>query len=209
LVTLSVILIPVLLIQGARALSVSVKSDSFSPISRRVKGNPGAPIHIVEYVDFRCGPCSYASRWLRKFMEEHPDEVFLEMRYYPLHLSHGALTARFAECALKQGKFWEIHDALIETQSEWIREAAPEAKFLEIARDKGLDVVALEACWNDPKLYDQIIAIKKQGTDLGVDATPTYFVNGNMLVGAKRLTDELKRLRDSGKASSSDGEEKK
>lgn len=198
-VTLAVILVPVLMIQGARSLSAFSKSDFFDPISHRVKGNPKAPVHIIEYIDFRCGPCAYGSRWLRKFMEEHPGEVFLEVRYYPIHLSHGALTARFAECALTQKKFWEVHDSLIQTQPDWIRLVNPEAKFLEIARDQGLDVVALEACWNDPSLYDRIMAVKKQGRDLGVDATPTYFVNGDMVVGAKRLSDELKRIMDSEK----------
>jgi len=198
-VTLMVILVPVLMIQGARSLSTFSQSDFSDPISRRVKGNPGAPIHIIEYIDFRCGPCAYGSRWLRNFMEEHPGEVFLEVRYYPVHLSHGALTARFAECALRQKKFWEVHDALMATQSEWIRSVNPEAKLLALAQDQGLDVVALEACWNDPKLYDQIMDVKKQGRDLGVDATPTYFVNGDMVVGARRLSDELKRIMDSEK----------
>ena len=111
-----------------------------------------------------------------------------------MHLTYGALAARFTECALKQGMFWDIHDALMGNQREWFKLSNPKSFFLEIAEKKGMDIVSLEACWDNPSVYDSIMEIKHLGKELGVTATPTYFINGKMFVGFKEMSEELLRL---------------
>lgn len=194
LVTFFVILLCVAVIQWAKFFLSFRQDDPLRIASSRVKGNPDAPIKIIEYVDFRCGPCGSGTHWLKGFMDKHPDEVFVEVRYFPIHLAHGAMTARFAECSLRQNKFWEIHDALFQDQRRWMGLANAEDFFLNIAAQQGLDMEALEACWKDPAVYDEIMRIKNEGKELGVSATPTYFVNGTMTVGVKRLAEETARI---------------
>jgi len=188
LVTILVVVFCVAGISNIRFFLSLDKKDPLHISSRRVKGSPNAPIKIVEYIDFRCGPCAYGSRWLKGFMQKHPGKIFLEVRSFPLHLSRGALAARFTECALKQKKFWEAHDALMENQAKWIRLPNAEKFFLEVAKKENMDIKALEACWKDPELYDEIMIIKSERKNLGVKATPTYFINGKMLVGAQKMS---------------------
>lgn len=191
--TLLIILICVAVINGARFLFRRAV-DPFASLSGRIKGNPKAEIKVIEYIDFRCGPCAHGVMWLKDFMQRHPNKIYLEVRYFPLHLSFGALDARFAQCALRQGKFWDVFEALMSRQAQWIRLPNPEAYYLEIAKEMRLDIDRLQGCWKDPDVYDDIVAVKESGRQLGVNATPTYFVNEKMVVGAKNLKDELELL---------------
>ena len=194
LISIIVVLACAAVIQGARYLLAPSSDDPFRTVSKRTKGRPGAPIHIIEYMDFRCGPCGFGAKKINEFMRKYPGQIFLEMRYFPLQLSHGAITARFTECALKQNKFWQAHDALIDRKKEWISLPNPEGFFLKIAVDEQMNAPAIEACWNDPNLYDEIMDVKHLGKELGVRSTPTYFINGKMVVGAKKLMQELEAL---------------
>lgn len=193
-VSLIIILVCVASIQWGKYFLSFSQDNPMRMMSRRVKGNPKAPVKIIEYVDFRCGPCGRGTRWIKRFMKNNPEKLFVEVRYYPLHLQHGAITARLAECALRQGKFWEIHDALFGTQRHWVRLANAEDYFLELAAKNGLDLDALKACWNDPLLYDEIIDIKYGGKEMGVTATPTYFINDEMVVGVNNLSKTISSI---------------
>jgi len=187
LVTAVVVILGVAAILSARLLFFTQDQGPLTPRSLRFRGNPGAPVQIIEYFDFRCAPCGQGAKWIKNVLPKYPGKIYLEVRHFPLHLSHGALEARFAECALAQGKFWEIHDRLMASQQKWMKEVSPEKFFLKMAKEAGLDEKKLTACWADPHLYDAIIAMKNEGQRLGVNATPTYFVNGKMAVGVKNL----------------------
>jgi len=191
LVTVVVVFLGVAAIVSARLFFFAQDKGPLTPRSIRSKGNSGAQVQIIEYFDFRCGPCANGARWIKDALKKYPGKIYLEVRHFPLHLSHGALEARFAECALSQGKFWEIHDRLMASQQKWMKEVGPEKLFLQMARQAGLDEEKLTACWADPELYDAIIAMKDEGERLGVNATPTYFVNGKMAVGVKNLETTL------------------
>lgn len=153
----------------------------------RTKGDPGAEIQIIEYIDFRCGPCAYGTQWLKDFMEQHPGKIQLEVRYFPLNLSRGIFEPRLTECAAQQGKFWEVFDALMSRQKEWIRLQDPTSFQLAIAREFHLDMDRLDVCLEDPEIYDHVLAIKDSGRQMGVNATPTYFINHQMAVGVNNL----------------------
>ncbi|HSV42929.1 MAG TPA: thioredoxin domain-containing protein [Candidatus Bathyarchaeia archaeon] len=191
LVTVLVVVLGIAAIVWARLLFFQQDQGPLTPRALRSRGNPGAPVQIIEYFDFRCGPCANGARWIKDVLQKYPGKIYLEVRHFPLHLSNGALEARFTECARAQGKFWEIHDRLMASQKKWIKEVNPEASFLQMARESGLDETKLTACWADPDLYDSIIAMKDEGARLGVNATPSYFVNGKMVVGVKNLESAL------------------
>jgi protein-disulfide isomerase len=166
-------------------------------IYEKSKGVPGAEIHIIEYVDFRCGPCASGSLWLNDILEMYPHKFYLELRYFPLNLSYDLLDVRFAECALRQGKFWDAVEALMVDQTEWVRHDQPKLYFLDLAVHLGLNIKNLTVCWDDPRLYDEILANKRSVRQEGVNATPTYIINDIKVIGFSNMKAEIEALLES------------
>jgi protein-disulfide isomerase len=91
-----------------------------------------------------------------------------------------------AECAGRQGKFWDYHDRLYDKQEEWTN-AKADGFLTGYAKDLGLDVPAWQACRQDPAVAAAYAADMKDGDDAWVGATPTFFINGRRFVGAVQL----------------------
>jgi len=159
----------------------------------RVKGTPNAPLWIVEYSDFQCDNCRQAYFVMKEYLEKYPSQIFLQVRFYPITRQHlyALKAAIYAECAAGQKKFWEFHDILFEKQDEWAVSQDPDSLFLGYALKVGIDPKVLEACVNDPKIKGKVEEEKIAGRDIGVDATPTFFIGGKMITGAKALREEL------------------
>ena len=120
------------------------------------------------------------------------------MRYFPLPAHRNAMKAAIhAECATRQsGKFLKFHDLVFDHQAEWVREAYPELKFLTYGEETGLELTRWDACTKDPATEKFVTDEKKEGEKLGVKITPSFFVNGKLIVGAKVLLDELNAMTD-------------
>ncbi len=160
--------------------------------SPRVKGEAKAPVKITEFIDFQCPACAEGAVYLKKFMEENPKLIRLELKYYPLrNHAHGLLSAKYAECAARQGKFWPYTDAVITRQKNWSRLTDAKPAFQLIAQETGLNLSALEQCLQDKSIEEFIVKMKGEGDVLGVQSTPTYYVNGKMVVGVNSLKMEL------------------
>lgn len=168
---------------------------SVSALSGRFKGNPNAPVKIVEYIDFQCPACAAGAKFLQEKLKRNPEGIYLEMRYFPLAMhSHAFLSSRFAECASNQNKFWEFHDKLIDTQNEWSKEINAFPKFEMMAQELNLDIHQLNLCLADGKVDKVISQHKEDGQKLGIKSTPTYFVNHKMVVGLKDLQKEINAI---------------
>jgi protein-disulfide isomerase len=198
--TIAIIIILVALIafihvmKGLKPRPVDVTSSREHP---RIKGSPQAPLKIEEFTDFLCPACAVGTKILDVYMKEHPDDIRLVYRYYPIITLHpNALpSAVYAECAGAQGKFWEYHDRLI-PKAKAIHKAKGDDVFrhlLDIAEECGLDMDRLRQCVSDPKTEEIIVKEKELGNSMGVKATPTYFVNGKIVVGHIALKEELKK----------------
>ena len=161
----------------------------------RVMGPADADVKIVEYVDFQCGACQQASFLLKQYMKKYPSRILLEAKTYPLSgHPYGFLSAQYAHCAAGAGKFWPFYNLVFERQIEWSHlphPASVKGRFAEIARMAGLDPVKLEACADDPATRRAVEKEKDAGSEMGVRSTPTFFVNGQAIVGTKELTREL------------------
>ncbi len=161
----------------------------------RVKGNPNAPIKIVEFIDFQCPACATGAKMIKEKMEIYPDQIFLEMKYYPLAMHQHAFTSSYyAECALRQGKFWEFQDLLIGRQIMWSNLPEVKTVFDDMAKEVGLKQDKLEACLQDEKIKETVMKTREEGDLLGVKSTPSYFVNDKLIVGSNNLKSELKSL---------------
>ena len=157
------------------------------------KGNPHAPIKVIEYMDFQCPACANGARLLENFIKNNPDKFYLEVRYYPLEMHfHAMRAARYAECAGRQEKFWAMHDLLFKHQSSWAPLLNAESVFGEMAKTINLDPKKLDQCLADPTINNRILKDREKGKAQDVKSTPTYFVNDKMLVGTVNLEKELK-----------------
>jgi protein-disulfide isomerase/uncharacterized membrane protein len=156
--------------------------------ARHAKGDPNAPITIVEFSDFECPACAQAFLDLHDLVRRRRD-VRLVFRHFPLDdrcnadIRHGVhptacLAAGAAECAGQQGKFWEFHDLLFANQAAIARES-----LFGFARDTGLDIPRFRACLDDPATLDVVRGDARAGSGLGVESTPTIFINGRRIKG--------------------------
>jgi len=194
--TIFIIISSVALVLGAKALIFNLRPDPESEDRIKVKGPKSAPITIVEFIDFQCPACATGSKYLRDFMKTHPEQIRLEMKYFPLTSihKHAMASSKLAECASKQDKFWAVHDLLIDYQSQWKALDDPSPVFDIIIEKVDLDTDILEVCLEDLSIDSAILADQEKGKSLGVRSTPSYFVNKEMVVGLKELVSKINKL---------------
>jgi len=159
----------------------------------RSKGNPKAELKITEYIDFQCPACARGAKTLHEITVKYPAKIYLEMKYFPLGQSHqhAMISALYAECTARQDKFWAFVDPLLEKQSLWAKLTNAEPMFREIAQAVRVDLDQLNSCLVEKGVEEAILKERDFGKTLGIKSTPTYFINGKMVVGAKSLQEEL------------------
>lgn len=165
--------------QGAALPEVEVETGD-AP----AKGPSDAPVTIVEFSDFTCSACLQLQPRLARVLREHSDSVRLVYRYFPLAGDgEPMVSALAAECGRRQGRFWEMHDALFEaTEDE--ETLGTVADVEPVARELGLDLDAFRACMTSDETPTTIWADREAGRSYGVQGTPTLFVNGRRVRGA-------------------------
>lgn len=166
---------------------------AFDPVEARTRGPQQAKVNIVEFIDFECPACAYGAQKLREYLAQHPSDIHLEVKYYPLmNVHHHALqAASYMECSARQGKFWQLFDSVMTQQPQWSPLMSIDGIFDQMAQGAGVDIRQLHACLASDDPSTKIMAEKAVGRSLGVQSTPTYFINKKMVVGAKSLQDEL------------------
>jgi protein-disulfide isomerase len=157
----------------------------------RSLGDPNAPVLMIEFTDFECPFCKrFALDTRPQIIEQYVNAgiVRLVMRDMPLNDIHptAQLSAIAGRCAGNQGQFWPMYELLFAThQIEW--GGAPERDrevFVQFAADLGLDTAAFTACLDDPALEAEVIAETERAGRLGINSTPSFFVNGRLIRGA-------------------------
>lgn len=153
---------------------VSADDDPF-------EGNADAPITIVQFAEYQCPYCGKARESVDQVMKTYEGKVRFVFRDFPLGFHDRAIpAATAANCAEKQGKYWQVHNALMSNQR-----ALEEADLERVARDAGLDIAKWQACRQDPAVTEEIQKDMADGQAVGVTGTPAFFVNGVMLSGAQ------------------------
>jgi protein-disulfide isomerase len=139
------------------------------------KGDPNAPVVIVEWADFECPFCARAAKLLDEVIKSRPGRVRVVFKFFPLagH-PHGELTACAAAAADLQGKFWPMHDRLFENQS-----AGLDASTIhEIATKIGLDLAKFERDLTSDEVKKKVDQDRAEADKLGLTGTPFVWVNG-------------------------------
>ncbi|WP_017539672.1 MULTISPECIES: DsbA family protein [Nocardiopsis] len=156
----------------------------------------GADVTIVEFLDFECPACGQMYPVMEDVREEYDGQVNFVVRYFPLpgHVNAEA-SAAAAEAASRQDAFEEMYQKLFETQEEWsgASEPTPEV-FVDYAEEIGLDREQFLEDMNDPAILERVNADIPDGTEAGVEGTPTIFVNGRLMSSMpteKQLSDVI------------------
>ena len=169
-------------------------------------GSATAPVEIVEFADFECPACGNFFTITEPDIRKNLVETGL-VRYtfydFPLLNSHQNTVpaSMSAACADDQGKFWQMHDELFTNQNEWngIATSNPRGVITAYAQRIGLDIAKWNACMDAQSHSERIKANYALGMVKQVGSTPTFFVNGNKMVGGVPY-DELKAAVDSAAA---------
>jgi protein-disulfide isomerase len=150
-------------------------------------------VQLVEFGDFQCPACGAAEPNVQRLLQEYEGKVTFYFRNFPLTQIHRNATAAHnaAAEAGAQGKFWEYHDKLYAAQKEWSDLSDPTDKFVQYAKDLGLDSDKVRAAVDDEKYKAQIAQDVADGNALNVNSTPTFFINGTQITGGYQY-DNLK-----------------
>jgi protein-disulfide isomerase len=148
------------------------------------RGPASAPVTIVEFSDFHCPFCRKVQPVLDQLRAKYGDKIRIVYRELPLDELHpeARVVSEAAGCANDQGKFWEFHDAVFRSNPD-----ASATALDSFAREAGMDLAAFAACRTSAKHKGAVLASNEEGTKLGISGTPTFFVNGRVLVGAQPL----------------------
>jgi protein-disulfide isomerase len=146
-----------------------------------VRGNPKAPVTILEFSDFQCPFCVRARPTVARVREVYGERVRFAFRHYPLDFHPQAQKAgEAAACAGDQGRFWEMHDRLWENPQKL---QVPDLKAH--AQALGLDATAFAGCLDSGRHEGLVARDLRAGQAFGVSGTPAFFINGRPISGAQ------------------------
>jgi protein-disulfide isomerase len=202
----------VLLWAGTRPSSGVIPGDSGTPVTvtaadsayrGAVLGSDSAPVEVNEFADFQCPHCAeFAILQFPTIRDQLIRTGRLRWRLweFPLGFPFSRVSALAAQCAGEQGRYWEMADALFQHQADWAVHASsdPAGKFQDYAKAAGVDLGKYKACVSSKRYAGRIEYSHQAGVALGVNGTPTFFVNGRALDNRKfASSDDFQHLVDS------------
>jgi len=165
------------------------------PETTATKGaGASAKVTVVEFADFECPYCSHAAETMRVLAGRYGDRVRFAYRHFPLSFHPNARrAAEFAQCAHEQGRFWEFHDKAYENQR-----ALDETTLRAHVQSLGMDAGKLDECLASERPGRAVAADMAKAQEVGVEGTPSFYVNGRAFRGnptpegiAKAIDDAL------------------
>jgi protein-disulfide isomerase len=177
----------VLLIVWARADDTrSADTAVVRADSHRLTDVPDSAVTVVEFLDLECEACRAAYPGVERLRAEYGDRVTFVLRYFPIPSHQNAeLAARAVEAAGRQGQLEPMYQMMYETQPEWGEQTVSQRDmFVEFATRLGLDVPRFERDVDDPATAERVLADRADGMELGVQGTPTFFINDSKFEGA-------------------------
>jgi len=161
-------------------VALRVPRVEVSTASNPSLGPDHAPVTIIEFSDFQCPYCRQVQPTLKRLMAEYEGKVRLVFRDFPLRNIHpqAQKAAEAAQCAAEQHKFWPYHDRLFATTSLQLDD------LKKYAQELGLNLEQFTTCMETGKHAAGVDEDMRDGQNAGVNATPTFFVNGYPLSGA-------------------------
>lgn len=159
-----------------------------------VFGSENALVTVVAFTDYECPYCAKANARFETLKEEYGDKLRIVIASQPLPMhEHAAAAARAFLAAVEQGKGEAMHAKLFAMNSSSL--TMDDDGLRNAAREVGLDMGAFEKAWKGPSTADALAKSQTLSAKLGVQGTPTFYVNGRRFVGARPI-DSFRSLLD-------------
>lgn len=151
--------------------------------SHRIPTTEDEKAVLVEFIDFECEACATTYPLVERLREEYGDQLTFVTRHFPLPRHPNSVTAAIAvEAAAQQGQFEVMYQRMFETQEQWSHSQQSQAgTFRDYAQELGLDMDAYDQAIADPATVERVTLDKNDGTGLGVNGTPTFFLDGQQI----------------------------
>lgn len=162
-----------------------------SDVTSITLGDEDAPVVMTEYSDFQCPYCGrFARDTAPELIRDYVDKgvLRLEWRDFPYFGDESVLAAQAGRAAAAQGEFWAFHDLMYERQAPMNSGAITVESLTQVARELGLDTEALREALENETYLDTVMATFAEGQERGVRGTPSFFINGQAVVGAQPTT---------------------
>jgi protein-disulfide isomerase len=181
---------------AATATPPAAKSQAPDPVvtaadKGRIMGDSTAKTWVIIASDFQCPYCKqWHEQTYATFLQEYVRSGKVKVAYvnYPLNQhQHAVITAQAAMCASAQNKFWQYHDGLFSTQSEWETMTDPRPVLDSLAKSVGVDVAAWGKCVDSGEMLGLIRADRDRLAQAGVQSTPSFLIGDQMLAGAQPI----------------------
>ena len=142
-------------------------------------GSDKAAVTLVEFADYECPYCQKVAADVKKLKADYGDKLTLTYKDFPLPMhSRAEKAAEATRCASKQGKYWELHDELFKSKELDVDQIKAQARALK------LDPAQFDKCLDSGEEASVVDQDKKEGMRLGINGTPSFFINGRFLSGA-------------------------
>jgi len=178
------------LLWGHTTTQVAADTPGVQRVTVSTEGNPSigpedASVTIVEFGDYQCGICrQWYNQVFQALMDNYPNQVRFVYRDFPIFGDSSEAAAEAAACAGDQGIYWKYHAALFSGQYPLGR-----AAYEQYASDLGLETAAFRACLDDHRSLAEIKADAADATRLGLNSTPSFVINGRIVIGALPFED--------------------
>jgi protein-disulfide isomerase len=170
------------------ASTVDISQITIRPANRL--GSSDASITIVEFSDFQCPFCSKVEREaIAQLRDKYVSsgKISIVYKHAAVLGDESTWAAQAAECAADQGQFWKYHDLLFARQDGENQGVLAKEKLIDLAQELKLDLTRFEPCLKNDETLTRVQADTQEAREVGVRGTPTFFLNGQLLVGAQPL----------------------
>lgn len=155
-----------------------------------------AKVTLVKFSDYQCPACKVYFPFVNQLKQDYGDDIRVVYKHFPLSIHpYAHVAARSVEAARLQGKFQEMHDMIFQGQEQWSQGNA-EAIFIGYANTIGLNVDQFRSDMNSADMNRIVMADRREGRDLNVNSTPTFYVNGEEMISVPRTYPEFKAIID-------------
>lgn len=193
---LSLLFLSLLLLSACNGSSIT-KDDALNVDSQDwVKGPESAKLTLVEFADFQCPACAAYSPLVKQIAADYSKDLRVVFRHYPLTSIHqnAFLASKAAEAAGRQGKFWEMHDKLYQQQRDWSEMGSPRDTFVGYAESVGVNKDQFLKDLDSSEVDARVRRGMDAGRALGVNGTPTFFLNGQAIQPPRSIEDFKKLI---------------
>lgn len=155
---------------------------------------PSATVSLVEFGDYECPACGVYNPLVKQILTDFAGKIRYAFRNYPLPQHKNAPISSYAvEAAGLQGKYWQMHDKVFETQDTWANSSDPTSIFVAFAKDLGLDVTKFTSDINSTEVKNKVQADTNDGNTIKLTETPTFYLNGEK-ISLNGTYEQLKNL---------------